>query len=45
MGPATKDEALHVNFTVLKMQFKRCTNFLCIPDNFQIELAHCKSIH
>jgi len=45
MGPATKDEALYINFTVLKAQFKRCTTFLCIPDNFQTELAHCKPTH
>ena len=45
MGPATKDETLYINLTVLKMQFKRHIHFLCIPDNFQIELEHCKPTH
>jgi len=45
MGPATKDEALYIKLTVLKMQFKGHTIFLCIPGNFQIQLAHCKPTH
>jgi hypothetical protein len=45
MGPATKDEALYIKLTVLKMQIKRYTIFLCIPDNFQIQPAHCKPTH